>query len=189
MATFCKLKLFSITSFAFSREYSTPIFNELAVPKSVSYNSLHLMKAFKDMIFISEVLLQSKIAQRAFERLQATHKNFDHLEAWFSIHQFLFQQGIYPGFFGQAMDKLREKRLREKLQAEADNILSDRKFRNHFEHYDERIEERFNNRSGSVCIDLARNPSFNGDFNGNNNPGISSFNNSLVFCGEKNGFK
>ena len=69
------------------------------------------------------------------------------------------------------------------LLVEADNTLSDRKFRNHFEHFDERIEERFNNRLGGVNIDLAMNPSFNGDIDGNYNRGYHSFDNSLIFLG------
>ena len=64
-------------------------------------------------------------------------------------------------------------------------FLSNRKFRNHFEHYDERIEEWFENCSNGVYIDLAMNPSLSGDFGGNNNRGYNSFDNSLIFRGER----
>lgn len=71
------------------------------------------------------------------------------------------------------------------LKVEADNILSNRKFRNHFEHYDERIEEWFDNRPNGVYIDLAMNPSIRGGFGGNDHRGYNSFDNSLMFRGER----
>lgn len=99
----------------FSTEYSAPIFTELAVPKSVSNNSLHIMKAFKDMIFISEVLLQSKIAQTAFEGLQAAHENFDPLEVWCFVQSILVSTGKTSKILWPGKDRLRGKRLREML--------------------------------------------------------------------------
>ena len=71
------------------------------------------------------------------------------------------------------------------LKVETNSIILDRKFRNHFEHYDERIDERYDERVGGLYIDLAMNPSFRGDFNENNNRGYNSFDNSLVFRGER----
>ncbi len=85
----------------------------------------------------------TKIAQRAFERLQATHKNFDRLEVWCSIQSILVSAANISRILWPSKNRLRGKRLREMLNVEADNILSNRKFRNHFEHYDERIEEWF----------------------------------------------
>lgn len=143
------------------------------------------MKEFKDLIFISEILLQSKIAQRAFERLQATHKNFDQLEVWCSIQSILVSTGNISKILWSSKNQSRSKRLREILKVEADSIILDRKFRNHFEHYDERIDERYNERMGGLYIDLAMNPSFNGGFDENNNRGYNSFDNSLIFRGER----
>lgn len=66
-----------------------------------------------------------------------------------------------------------------------DNPLSSRAFRNHFEHYDERVEEWFKNGPQGVYIDLAMNPSLKSRiFNDpplNTHRGYNSFNNSLVF--------
>jgi hypothetical protein len=47
------------------------------------------MKKFKDSIFFGEILLQSKIALRANERLEATNDSFDNLEVWCSIQSIL----------------------------------------------------------------------------------------------------
>jgi hypothetical protein len=151
----------------------------------VAIHPLHHMNEFQDMIFISEILLQSKIAQRAFERLQATHENFDRLEVWCSIQSILVSAANISKILWPNKNRLRGKRLREMLKVEADNILSNRKFRNHFEHYDERIEEWFDNRPNGVYIDLAMNPSLRGGFGGNDHRGYNSFDNSLMFRGER----
>ncbi|MGN6212028.1 hypothetical protein [Parafilimonas sp.] len=143
------------------------------------------MNEFQDMIFISEILLQSKIAQRAFERLQATHKNFDRLEVWCSIQSILVSTANISKILWPGKNRVRGKRLRGMLKVEADNILSNRNFRNHFEHYDERIEDWFDHRTGGVYIDLAMNPSLRGGFDGNDHRGYNSFDNSLMFRGER----
>jgi len=53
---------------------------------------------------------------------------------------------------------LRGKGLRELLKIDDNNILSDRSLRNHFEHYDDRIEEWFKGKSSAVYSDLAIDP-------------------------------
>lgn len=52
------------------------------------------MMEFQDMIFIGEIALQSKIAQRAAERLSKTQSNFDRIEVWCSIQSILVA-GVY----------------------------------------------------------------------------------------------
>ena len=103
------------------------------------------MTVFQEMVFIGEIVLQSKIAQRAAERLQLTHNNFDHIEVWCSIQSILVAAGnvskiLWPP---DKEYKLRGEKLRQLLKVENDNLLSDREFRNHFEHYDDRIEQWF----------------------------------------------
>lgn len=151
----------------------------------MTIHPLRDMNEFQDMIFLSELLLQSKIAQRAFERLQATHKNFDRLEVWCSIQSILVSAANISKILWPSKNPLRGERLRGILKVEADNILSNRKFRNHFEHYDERIEERFDKWPNGVYIDLAMNPSIRGGFGGNDHRGYNSFDNSLMFRGER----
>jgi len=48
--------------------------------------------------------------------------------------------------------------LRELLDVDDRNPLSDRHFRNHFEHYDERIEDWFAESGSAVCIDSRIDP-------------------------------
>lgn len=143
------------------------------------------MKGIEDMVFLGEIVLQSKIARRAAERLEATLNNFDNVEVWCSIQSILVTAGnvskiLWPP---EKEYKMRGERLRQMLKVQDDNILSDRKFRNHFEHYDSRIEDWFSKQSQGVYIDLAMNPSFPGR-NLNSHRGYNSFNNTLEFRGE-----
>lgn len=147
------------------------------------------MTGLQEMILIGEIVLQSKIAQRAVERLRATHDNFDHVETWCSIQSILVAAGnVSKILWPNEKYKIRGERLRQLLKVEKDNPLSNRRFRNHFEHYDERIEEYFKDNSQGVYIDLAMNPSLrSGIFNDpplNSHRGYNSFNNSLVFRNE-----
>lgn len=143
------------------------------------------MTGLQEMVFISEIVLQSKIARRAAEHLQATDNNLDNVEVWSSIQSILVAAGnvskiLWPN---KAHGK-RGERLRQILKVEKSNLLSNRKFRNHFEHYDERIEDWFNNHSSAVYSDLAMNPSLRGTMFDNNHRGYNSFNNTLIFRGE-----
>ena len=147
------------------------------------------MNSFKEFIFIGEITLQAKIAQRAAERLSATHDKFDHLETWCSIQSILVAAGnVSKILWPNEKYKIRGENLRRFLKIENNNPLSSRKFRNHFEHYDERIEEYFKDHSDGVYTDLAMNPSLNsgilGDGPLDTHRGYNSFNNTLVFRGE-----
>ena len=141
------------------------------------------MNGIQDMIFLGEIVLQVKIAERAAERLATTK---DNIEVWCSIQSILGAAGnvskiLWPP---DKKYKIRGERLRQILKVENDNVLSNRKFRNNFfEHYDARIEEWFINNSSGVYIDLAMNPSFPGR-NLNSHRGYNSFNNILEFRGE-----
>lgn len=143
------------------------------------------MTVLQEMVFIGEIVLQSKIAHQAADRLQATHENFNNVEVWCSIQSILVAAGnVSKILWPRQKYKSRGERLRQMLNVNVDNLLSDRKFRNHFEHYDERIEEWFNNQSSAVYIDLAMNPSLRGPIAINDHRGYNSFNNTLIFRGE-----
>lgn len=143
------------------------------------------MNGLQIMVFLDEIVLQAKIAQRANERLIITHTEFDSIESWCSIQSILISAGnISKILWPSKKYKKRGDVLREILKIERDNLLSDRKFRNHFEHYDERIEEWFVNSSSGSYFDLGMNPSLY-----NNNPnkfhrGYNAYNNTLLFRGE-----
>lgn len=147
------------------------------------------MTRFQDMILVGEIGLQSKIALRAAERLWATHDNFDHTETWCSIQSILVAAGnVSKILWPNVKYKIRGEKLRRFLKVENDNPLCSRTFRNHFEHYDERIEEWFEGKSGGVYVDLAMNPHLNngifGHFPRFIHRGYNSFNNTVVFRDE-----
>lgn len=143
------------------------------------------MTVLQEMVFIGEIVLQSKIAHRAAARLKATRNNFDQVEVWCSIQSILIAAGNVSRILWPTRKYMsRGKRLRQILNISDDNLLSDRRFRNHFEHYDERIEEWFNNRSSAVYSDLAMNPSLRGSIPANDHRGYNSFDNTLIFRGE-----
>lgn len=146
------------------------------------------MKVLQEMVFIGEIVLQSKIAARAAERLQATHDNFDQVEVWCSIQSILVAAGNVSKILWPINkdNTIRGERLRKMLKVEENDPLSDRTFRNHFEHYDERIEDWFNNTSSSVYRDLSMNPSLRGivSMPSCDHRGYNSFNNTLIFRGE-----
>lgn len=119
------------------------------------------MKEFKDSIFLGEILLQTKIAFRANERLDSSQDTFDNLEVRCSVQSILVSAANVSKILWPTTKKHQKRgdRLREILKVEESNPLSNREFRNHFEHYDSRIEEWFDNCSGGVYVDLAMNPS------------------------------
>ncbi len=143
------------------------------------------MDGLKDIIFLGEIMLQTKIAQRAYERLQETHNNSDHIEVWASIQSLLVATGnVSKILWPPKKNELRGKRLRQILNIRDDNPLSNREFRNHFEHYDSRIEEWFIKHSSGAYIDLAMNPSLLEGSTNNTHRGYNSFNNTLIFRGK-----
>lgn len=144
------------------------------------------MNALKEMVFISEIVLQAKIVKSAYEHLQLNDSNSNHIETWRSIQSILVATGnISKILWPHNSYKSRGVALRNMLNINIDNPLSNRKFRNHFEHYDERIEKWFDESNSSSYIDLSINPSLRQLFpNNTNNRGYNSFNKTLIFRGE-----
>jgi hypothetical protein len=145
-------------------------------------------KALAEMVFIGEIVLQSKIAELAGKRLSAIKDNFDQIEIWSSIQSILVAAGNVSKILWAQKEKYagRGERLRELLKVSEDNILSDRKFRNHFEHYDERIEDWFKKQSSAVYSDLAVDPfkSIWGNVPTNQHRAYDPLTQTLTFRGE-----
>ena len=118
------------------------------------------MNPLAEMAYISEIVLQTKIAQRAADRLPIEPSGFDHIEVWCSIQSILVAAGNVSKILWPQLknSKSRGVKLRKLLKIDTKNILADRKFRNHFEHYDDRIETWFDSQSSGVYIDLAFEP-------------------------------
>lgn len=108
------------------------------------------------MALIGEIVTQSKIAEMAGVQLA---KATDPIEVWGSIQSILVSAAIVSKILWPAKkNQSRGIRLRELLDVDDSNVLSDRTFRNHFEHYDERIEDWFDKSNSAVYKDLEINP-------------------------------
>ena len=143
--------------------------------------------ALSEMVFISEIVLQSKIAELAAKRLSAIKDNFDQIEVWSSIQSILVAAGnVSKILWSQKEYEARGERLRKLLKVTEDNLLSDRKFRNHFEHYDDRIEKWFKGESSAVYSDLAIDPlkSMRRNFPTNHHRAYDPLTQTLTFRGE-----
>ncbi len=145
------------------------------------------MKPLAEAVFIGEIVLQSKIAELAAKRLSAIKDNFDQVEVWSSIQSILVAAGNVSKILWPSTEYIeRGKRLRELLRVDDNNIISDRKFRNHFEHYDERIEDWFKKQSSAVYSDLAVDPfkSIWGNVPTNQHRAYDPLTQTLTFRGE-----
>jgi hypothetical protein len=140
------------------------------------------MILFQDMVLIDQIVLQSKIARRAAQRLEAPGN--DSVETWSSIQSILVATAnVSKIHWPITKYKGRGERLRQELGVENSSILYSRKFRNYFEHYDEQVDDWFKNQSSGVYIDLAMNPSMSG-VGTSGHRGYNSFNNTLIFRNE-----
>ena len=110
-----------------------------------------------EQVLIGEIVTQSKFAEKAADQLT---KASDPVEVWGSIQSILVAAANVSKILWPASKRYmaRGKQLRELLGVDDRNLLSDRTFRNHFEHYDERIEDWFDNNNSSVCMDSRIDP-------------------------------
>lgn len=135
---------------------------ESAIPIKRKQNVLRYnsqMKPLAEQVFLGEIMLQSKIALHASKRLPTNHDHFDWVEVWCTIQSILVAAGnVSKILWPQKKFTKRGERLRRILNIAENNLLSDRKFRNHFEHYDERIEAWFEENRSEVYRDLSINP-------------------------------
>ena len=114
------------------------------------------LKPLAEMALIGEIITQSKFAEMAAAQLTKTS---DSVEVWGSIQSILVAVANVSKILWPVKKYMaRGKQLRELLGIDDDNLLSDRTFRNHFEHYDERIEEWFDSNDSVVYMDSAIDP-------------------------------
>lgn len=139
------------------------------------------------MVFLSEIVLQSKIARRVADSLSAAYDHYDEIEVKCSIQSFLVAAGNVSKILWPQQKKyqVRGEKLRTLLKVDKNNLLYDRKFRNYFEHYDERIEVWFEEQSSAVYSDLVINPlkSIWGDIPENHHRAFNPLDKTLTFRG------
>jgi len=94
-------------------------------------------------IFQREVERQCRFALIAIEDLRQALKTSDSDSIWYSIQAFLVAAGNISKLLWPSQARLPERgaELRESLSISDESPLEPRKFRNHFEHFDERLEK------------------------------------------------
>jgi hypothetical protein len=112
-------------------------------------------QAFEKHVFLGEIECQSQLAARAAERLVIRDGHFDSMEIWSAIQSILVAAGnvskiLWPSRRSSAQ---RGAMLREPLEIAEDNVLANRSFRNHFEHYDERLEDWLSRKTSAGYVD------------------------------------
>jgi hypothetical protein len=115
------------------------------------------LKPLAEMALISEIVIQSKFAEKAADQLA---ESSDSVEVWGSIQSILVAAANVSKILWPAKKQYmaRGEQLRDSLGVDDDNLLSDRTFRNHFEHYDERIEDWFERSISAVYMDSRIDP-------------------------------
>jgi len=139
---------------------------------------------FQESNFLTEIIFQVKMAEHAANRLNENANHSDQMETWSYIQLILIAAGnvskiLWPG---RKANKDRGIQLRRLLKIQDDNPIADRKFRDHFEHYDERLEKWTENRRG--YFDFVMNPSMHTFGHQNISRGYEVDSNTLVFQGE-----
>lgn len=110
------------------------------------------LKPLAEMALIGEIVTQSKFAEMAANQLT---KSSESIEVWGSIQSILVAAANVSKILWPARKQYmaRGKHLRRLLGVDDDNLLSDRTFRDHFEHYDERIEDWLDNNNSAIYMD------------------------------------
>jgi len=103
-------------------------------------------------LFLFELKRQSKFAIIAYSDIQQSLTSHDIDRIWYSIQSFLVAVGNISKILWGTDDAIRNRRtdLRQLLLIDDSSVLNSRRFRNHFEHFDERLEDWTNTVKGSV---------------------------------------
>lgn len=113
-----------------------------------------LLKPMVETALISEIALQAKLAQMAWESLSSAVSS---VEYWAAIQGILSASANISKILWPVSKKRKARgiRLRELLCIDKNHFLADRSIRNSFEHYDERIEDWFEKNDTATYCDLA----------------------------------
>ncbi len=94
-------------------------------------------------LFLGEVHRQVQFGLTAAADLRQAIRRIDTTRVWYSVQSLLVATGnvsrlLWPP---RSASRARGETLRRTLQLDSDSPLASREFRNHFEHFDERLEE------------------------------------------------
>jgi hypothetical protein len=142
-----------------------------------------------DSLYLMELRRQCKFALLATKDLEDLPKPTDMMRFWYSIQAFLVSVGNISKILWPASNSSegRGDQLRNLLAISSQSYLEPRTFRNHFEHFDERIESRFTTKSALGFADLCIGPA--GEFGEMSTPyylrNYATDTKTIWFCGDK----
>jgi hypothetical protein len=105
-------------------------------------------------VFVREVERQSSYALMGFNDLNAALAARATDRIWYSLQSILIAAGNVSKLLWPAKAyEARGVELRKDLQVAEDSVLAPRTFRNHFEHFDERLEKWASSTGGRIFVD------------------------------------
>jgi hypothetical protein len=144
-----------------------------------------------DLLFLMELRRQCRFALLATQDLEDLPKPTDMTRFWYSIQAFLVAVGNISKILWPASKSSKYKgrgdQLRNLLAISSHSYLEPRIFRNHFEHFDERIESWFASTGARGFADSCIGPS--NEFGGMSTPhylrNYATDTKTIWFCGTK----
>lgn len=142
------------------------------------------MKLIQEGAFLTELIFQAELVSNASQRLLNSEDEFDKTSLWSAIQSILISSGnISKILWPTKKYKERGEQLRKLLNINSESVLRNRIFRNKFEHYDELLDDFFQDKETCSYTDLAINP-FLTSTGTYCHRGYNTYNNTLVIHGE-----
>ncbi len=110
---------------------------------------------FKEKIFLNEIKKQCDYALIAYNSMNDSLLNKSTKMFWYSLQNFLISTANISKILWPPNKKYQKRgqSLKKKLKIDEKSPLKNREFRNHFEHYDERLEKWANSKHNNFYID------------------------------------
>ncbi|WP_299221203.1 hypothetical protein [uncultured Aquimarina sp.] len=144
------------------------------------------MKLIHEGAFITEIIFQAELVSEATQRLNDSVDEFDKVAVWSAIQSILISSSNISKILWPTRKKYenRGEHLRELLKIDSGCVLKSRKFRNKFEHYDNLLDDFFEDNNICSYNDFVMNPSLHSFGMESCHRGYDSYNNTLVIHGE-----
>ncbi len=135
--------------------------------------------------FLTEIIFQADLVENANNRLKDSIDEFDRIGTWSAIQSILISSSnISKILWPQRKYAQRGEELRKMLKIDSKCVLKSRKFRNIFEHYDNFINDFFEDKDSYSYTDFVMNPSLQSFGLTSCHRGYNTFNNTLIIHGE-----
>ncbi len=135
--------------------------------------------------FLTEIIFQADLVENASNRLKDSIDEFDNIGTWSAIQSILISSSnISKILWPKRKYAKRGEELRTLLKIDSKCILKSRQFRNIFEHYDDFINDFFEDKGSYSYTDFVMNPSLQSFGMQSCHRGYNTFNNTLIIHGK-----